>query len=244
MNFKAIVYSPPGHGKTTLIGSAADDERTWPGLLLDLEGGTMAISSKTNPVTLEQVLDDKHKTPKGKLDVLRITNWKDFEDVLNHLYENNPYKFVAIDSLTEVNYLSLQSAVEWAVTRRPQHDPEVPEIADHQRNTVRMRKLVRFFRDLDCNVLFSAASMSYEGLTMPSMTGKLPADVAGLVDIVGYLGLDSDDVPAGQTPKRFLLTTPTNTIMAKDRSEGGKLGTGVDNPTITKILDLLNGPTA
>ena len=170
---------------------------------------------------------------------LRIYSWSDFQSVLTILSQKNPYKFVAIDSLSEINYLCLAAAVEFAVNRGKRHDPEVPEIADYMRNTVRIRKLVRYFRDLEAHVIFSANSTINNGVSMPSLTGKLSGDVMALVDVVGYLGVDLKPGQEDEPANRFLLVSPTPTYSAKDRSEGGKLGTGIVNPTMKIILDLL-----
>ena len=52
---KALWYAPPGHGKTTLLGTAVNDERVSPMLLLEFEGGTRSIQSKIRKIKLEEL---------------------------------------------------------------------------------------------------------------------------------------------------------------------------------------------
>ena len=98
MSLKAMFYGAPGCGKTTLIGTACDDERLAPVLILD---------SKGNP----EVLRNK----KNKPDVIPIRSMAEYNEPYNWLANGQnpkdpivdywglhpPYKTIAIDSLTE-----------------------------------------------------------------------------------------------------------------------------------------------
>jgi hypothetical protein len=111
-----------------------------------------------------------------------------------------------------------------------------------------MRKLIRFFRDIDANTIFTASAAEKENVqtkrqqAVPNLTGKLVYEVPGLVDIVAYLGVMEDANEDGDPITiRSLLVQPTGRFMAKARDEEGRLGESIDNPTLPKIMDLLSG---
>lgn len=243
MQIKLLVYGEPGVGKTTLLASGADDERLWPGLLLDFEGGTLAIRSKVRQVAIEDLVADEIEPEEERLDVVRITEWDDFQAIYEYLVAADPfpYQLVGIDSLSEVNVLCLDDVVLEAARKSASHAEDVVELQDYGKNSIRMKRLVRGFRDLPCHVAFTAGVQTSTNpktklqQTQPDFTGKLVWQIAGLVDIVGLLTRE----PAEDEVHRILQTAPTDSWVAKDRSEGGMLGGEMVNPTLPKILDAL-----
>jgi hypothetical protein len=231
---KLLVYSPVGHGKTSLLGTAHGDARLTPALILDFEGGLDSIASKVTPL---EKLDQKVEP--GKIYFWRVKAWDDFDTVHQSLSRQNPFKLVAIDSLTEANYLLNQTILSRAVGLNPRHDPDVLEQMDYQRSAVWARRLVRVYRDLECHVVMTALAqdiqdpISRQIEVRPNLTGKLSVEIPAMFSIVGYLGL------VGESSERHLFTQPAGRFLAKDRSEGGKLGGDLPNPTLPKILDLL-----
>jgi phage nucleotide-binding protein len=244
---KMLVYAPPGYGKTYLAGTAVGDKRLMPMVLADFEGGVRSIKSKVVQVTTDDF--KTHRPSIDKITVLRIKRWADF-DVLYEVLDSpdNPYKSLFIDSLSELNYQNLQENVAVAARGDRGHDPDVPERQDYLRSGVQMRKLIRVFRDLEMHTIFTAQAADKENpqtkrqQAVPNLTGKLSAEIPGLVDIVGYLGIVDDEDESGEPVSyRSLLVQPTGRFMAKARDEEGRLGDAVDRPTLPKILDLLDG---
>lgn len=238
---KAMFYSPPGHGKTTLLGTAAGDPRLCPMLILEFEGGSRSISSKIRKLSLDQL---GQKPSIDKIDVVPIREWEDFNVAYDYLAENDhPYRSTSLDSLTEVNYLNMSEALIFAVREDKRHDPDIPEQRDYLRSAGQMRKLVRFFRNLPIHVFFTAsAQMLQDPLTReqkawPALAGKLAFEIPGLMEIVGYLAVVEDD----NESSRWLFVQPSGRFEAKDRTEGGKLGEYIINPTLPHILDLIEG---
>jgi len=230
---KALIYSPVGHVKTTLLGTAAGDPRLTPALILDFEGGIDAIASKVTP------LPDDMRVETGRLSVRRVREWEDFQEIHDQLRRENPFRLVAIDSLTETNYLLVQTVLARAVSNNPRHDPDVLEQMDYQRVAVWMRRLIRVYRDLDCHIVMTALAqdvqdpMTRQFESRPALTGKLAVEIPALFSTVGYLGVVGDE------GERHLLTQPRGRFLAKDRSEGAKLGGDLPNPTLPEILDRL-----
>lgn len=234
-----LVYSPSGTGKTHFIGTAAGDARLTPALLLDFDGGVLTIESKVADVTVADL--GKNKTS-GKIDLFRITKWDDFEVIYNWLIRHpDAYKLVAIDSLTEVHNLNLATAVEYSKRTSRGHDPDIPERQDYQRSLAQMRKMIRYFRDLPCHVVFTATTKDLEDpLTRqfkshPSVLGQLIGELPAFFDAVGYLGIDMEDKDERQ---RVLVFKSNNRVEAKIRVEGGGLDS-LKGPTLPRLLDAL-----
>jgi len=238
-HMRLIVYSSPGHGKTTLIGSAIGDERFEPILLLDFDAGVSSILSKCREIEISELGSPEG----GKIDVIAMTAWSDYDEVYQYLQDHpDVYRTVAIDSLSETNYLCLQACLDEAVQRARAtnrvRDTDIPEQQDYQRDAIRMRRLVRFFRDLGLHIIMTAHKAETEGgKLLPLFIGRLREELPALVETVGYLAIEEVE---GEI-ERVLITAPTLRFFAKDRSEGGKLGSEISDPTLPKILTMLEG---
>lgn len=244
---KMLVYAPSGYGKTYFIGSAVGDKRWMPMVLADFEGGIRSIRSKCIVIDPDEFADTPPSTK--EIIVVRIRKWADFNAIAEVLdSDSNPYRTLAIDSLSELNYLNLQENVHLAVKNDRGHDPDVPERQDYLRSGTQMRKLIRFFRDLPTHTIFTAQAADKENpqtkrmMVAPNLTGKLVNEVPGLVDIVAYLAV-IEDADEDQNPISFrsLLVQPTGRFMAKARDEDGRLGEAIDYPTLPLVMDLLEG---
>jgi len=117
-------------------------------------------------------------------------------------------------------------------------------LPDYGSNTNQMRKLVRAFRDLPMNVIFTALEKEVkddttgELYTRPALTDKLSEDVYSYVDIVGYYYTRQNKDDESKLD-RILQVQPFKNRTAKDRS--GRLGNGVMNPTFKRIMSLITG---
>lgn len=239
---KLLVYGPPGSGKTTLFGTAKGDPRLTPALFLDLEAGDMAIASKITHRALKLVASDGYKPEPDAIDHVSIRDWADLQSAMDVIYNNDTgYKSVMLDSLTEINYLNLKRVLKINKDKGVKGcDGHVPTQPDYMRSATEMRDMIRDLRDLDVHVFLSAQKKRDEdestGIieTLPNLIGKLAEELPGLVDIVGYISRGK-----GKAAGRTCLFQPTATILAKDRSEGGKLGEAIDNPTLPQLLDIL-----
>ena len=254
---KCLLYSPAGHGKTTMLGSSLDDVRFGRVLLLDFESGFGSIRSKVHTIypddidstvteTLIMATAEDSEAPADKIHRVKITTWADLQAVYNYLFDNpKVYNTVLIDSLSELNYLCINSIVKKAILGDPRHDKEIPELRDYLRSSVNMRDLVRGFRDLECHVVFTAISnviqdeVSKKWKVKPSLSGKLAEEVPALVDTVGYLDIIPD--PETKEEARFLWLTASERWAAKIRVEGIYEDTGLWDPSLPGLLDLVSG---
>lgn len=243
---KLIVFGSAGVGKTVLIGSAVEDHRLLPGIIFDMEGGLRSIRSKTNEIKMEgpprkKVFTGQAKPEDKKLDVLRLRRWEEFTEAFAILNDpkdpSNIYKFCAVDSLTELNFMNLRQVVK---ERNP--NEYVPERQDYGKSKAQMEVLFRGYRDLQMHVAFTALPdiSKTDGETgiekiMPMLNGKLATGLPGLTDYVLYMKAQK----VGQEIRRLFVCQPDGRIDAKDRSEEGLLGATFNKVSMTALLDAL-----
>lgn len=241
---RMIVFGHHGAGKTVFLGSGAEDPRIWPGLLLNFEGGLMSIESKVHELNPDGETKVKLGDPQeGKWDAVHIQSWDMFEDmfaVINDTNDSrNVYKAVAVDSLTEINYLNLRRAVVSAIKKERREDQYTPQLQDYGRSNAELKYVFREFRDLPIHSFFTALGHEDKDevtgaiIVAPALVGKLAAEIPGLVDIVGYIRARQ----SGGKVIREMIWQPDGKIRAKDRSEGGQLGDSTEWPTIPGVLD-------
>ncbi|MEM4409565.1 MAG: AAA family ATPase, partial [Candidatus Caldarchaeum sp.] len=150
---------------------------------------------------------------------------------------------VVIDSLTELQKLDMRAIMEAQYRKRPDTtDIDVPSQREWGKSIEHIRRVVRAFRDLEANTIFTALmSDSKDDVTgqvtyFPALPGKLKVEVAGFLDIVGYLYvvIDSD-----KEVYRKIQFTQTQRVVAKDRTSC--LGDSLQDPTIPKMWSLITG---
>lgn len=224
--FNLLLYGEWGVGKTRLAGSADAVAGMRKVLFVDIEGGTL---------TLRNCYPD--------VDVLRVKTWDDMQNVYNELFATNcgGYNTIVIDSLTEIQKFNMNDIMRQVIENDSERDPDIPALRDWGKNIEQIRRFVRAFRDLPCNTIFTALVKSEKDnktgvvTKKPSLSGKLGDEVAGFLDIVLFMYMKEVD---GEQ-KRLLLSTSTESIHAKDRSN--KLPGVVEEPTMQTLHDYILG---
>lgn len=218
-----LVYGEPGAGKTYLAATAQDSPHTTPVLFLDVEGGTTTIRKRKD------------------VDVKRINSITELVEVHKLLHDENDgyYKTVVIDSLTELQKLDMRDIMREVVQRRPDLDPDVPSMREWGKSAEHVRRIVRGFRDLQCNTIMTALSnieRDENGVVTytPSLPGKLKMEIPGFMDIVGYL---SSTIENDETIRRIQFAK-SRRVIAKDRTSA--LEAVVDFPTIPLLWEAIN----
>lgn len=200
-----LLYGLPGAGKTHFLGTAADHPDTSPMLLIDVDGGYKTIRHKQN---IDRIQARKYKEVRKVL-----------LDLFNAVQDGKlPYKTVAIDSLSEAYKIDLMDINKEYADANSKIEEDVPDQRSYYKAGNHLTKLVRFARDLPCNMIFTAHEAAGEDnfkrkTRYPQFAGKMAIDVPGFVDVVAHLRVE---VKQG-APVRYLQTMATETTIAKDR---------------------------
>ncbi len=227
---KFLIHGDPGVGKTFLCGTAADSPAMTPVLFVDTEGGTLTIRNKVDP---------------EKLDIVRVTTYSDMVKLITWLRRGHKYKTIIIDSLTEMQKAIMAEILKVGAVK-DNKDPDIPEQRDWGKNSERVRKIVRAFRDLpDVHVVFTTLSREVKDertgvITIkPALPGQLANDVPGFIDIVGWVHVvveeTTKDKKKVKTLTRQVMFQPERNVIVKDRSDN--LGIVMRNPTLGDIVD-------
>lgn len=230
--FNTIVYGEPGSGKTHFAASAQDHPAMANVLFLNIEGGLLTVVDRGDI----QAVDVR------SVDQLEEAYWalQSGENGLDKI------RTVVIDSGTELQTLSLESIANAAKQRNPnkREDVDTFEQRDYLKSTNSLKRILRYFRDMDKNVIITAlpkyvypkgGEEQEPTECMPSFTSKLSTSLQGYVDNVWYLHYDKEK------DKRYLVTQPRGIYKAKTRGAvfSEKLGAYVENPTMPAIYNLL-----
>lgn len=156
-----LIYADSGTGKTVLAGS--DDS-----VLFAAPEDDGLLSARRMG---------------SKADKYDINQWEDLMQLhvdLNELVEEGeeiPYKWLAIDSITEMQAMCMRYILAKTKADNPDKDPDIPQIQDWQRYYILFEKMVRAFNDLPVNVLWTALARKVEDadgneFMVPEIQGK------------------------------------------------------------------------
>lgn len=177
-NISLLIYGRSSVGKTTLAGSADAVPEMRKVLVIDAESGTLALR-KTN----------------YNVDVIKITSWEQIKEIYAALYAGgHGYNTVILDSLTEIQELNM-AYIMHTMKDDPdnvERDPDIPGWHEWNKSGKHIKQLIRLFRDLPINVIFTALMKEDKDnktgvvMKLPDLPGKLAHKVAALFDIVLY----------------------------------------------------------
>lgn len=226
---KGLIYGPPKHGKTHLIGTCAHDERTAPHFCFDLEGG------------VEDVLETM---PGYGTDFIRhpVKSWDDFNEGYDRLLANDEgFKSASVDSVSETHIFALMNLLEDGRPSR-EKNPDLIEQGDYGIALVQLRRFVRYLRDLPMHVFYTAHHKEdvdrKEGLiTTVNLAGKAAIEIPGLMSVVGYLALSENE--EGETERLLLLQNYAKIRIGVRTGWGIVPPDEIVNPDMTKLLDAL-----
>lgn len=202
-NIKALIFGASGAGKTTLAASLSKV------LIISAEAGLLSLANRK----IDYI--DISKDEEGSLVSARerISNLRKVYALLQTDEYKNKYENIYIDSLSEIGSQLVLMLQE-----------EYPEAKDGLvmwgKYNKDITQIIKAFRDLPFyNVFFTALEAvdtdeqkrRFIGI---QLNGSISSRIQQYFDEVFYLGIGEED-------KRYILTAPTEKVLAKDRS--GKL---------------------
>lgn len=200
-----LVIGASGRGKTSLLKTIPEEENA---LVISAESGLLCV---------------RDLVTSGRVTGFEIDHFLDVEEVygraLNEKYLDH-YKWIFIDSLTEVADLCVENCKE--IYTNPSDTLKM-----WGEYSARMKEMIKAFRDMPhYNVVFTCLeSVDTDEMGArfvgPKMQGKaFKETLVSLFDEVFYLNMKKDE--AGEDVREF-VTQPIDKLPAKDRS--GKLET-------------------
>ena len=231
-----MIYGDSGAGKTLLSAKAAFVPELFPVLFIDVEGGTHTISHFEDTSDIDIVPDPESE---------RTLRWGDIQKIYNDLYNGrHPYKTVVTDSLTEMQKLAMNTILGSGSKMEIDAIGNLPEFKDWHINTEQMRRMVRAFRDLPMNTIFTALaddivdprtakSENPRIIKVPSFTKRLRQEIPAFFDMVFYLYSKQ----RGSQNIRYIQTDKDNNVVAKCRVHGVPMT--IENPDMEVLYDML-----
>ena len=202
---KCLVYGKSGVGKTS-TALTLDPKTT---LIISAESGLLPLRG-------------------CQIEVWEMEGWEDVQNsYMELLKEENQRRFktIFIDSLTEINEQAKEQIVKKDRPALKGQDigkvyDDLMTMQDYGLLATRMTRMIRAFRDLPYNIVFTCLEDSVKdeltgAISMaPSINGKLAVNIAGYFDEVFRMVTKETDDKAS----RWFLTEKSEKWIAKDRS--------------------------
>jgi len=228
---KILIYGEAGVGKTFFCGTADDDARTSPVLIIDVEGGTTTLHSKP------------------AVDVVQVRSMKQLQDVADRLHSHRKYyNTIIVDSLTELQQVDMHEVMLEQFNKKPETtDIYVPSPREWGKSGARVKEIVRYLKDLPCHCIITTLMREERDEQLgyvkrvPDLPGQLRGQVPGFLDIVGFMQAN-DIANPDEDVVRSIQFIKTKKVVAKDRTQSlPKLLTG---PTIPSMWEHILGSNA
>ena len=212
--YTALLYCPPGVGKSTAIGLIAE-----------------ASKGKTLVLDIDRTIDRtlaKHEIVKDtdRLFTVKIDNIATFEDWSNTLAElvamkesgKLDFENIAVDNISELERCILSDL------GRQGKNKGVPAQADYQYMQFKLVNSLRYMKSLGVNIIWTAwesvreivspNGTSYSQI-IPKMSLKIVDNICGLCDVVGKILVNKDG-------DHGILLEATQNIYAKNQIDDRK----------------------
>ena len=212
--FTALLYCPPGGGKSTAIGVIAEQ----------LEGNTLVLDvdrTITRTLAKGEVVKNTEKVFVAEVDNIHtFESWKNLlkQEITPEFIKQNDIRTIAVDNISELERCILSDLGAQGKNKG------VPAMADYQYMQFQLVNSLRLMKSWGVNIIWTAWE-SFEPFTMPDGTQytrcvpkvstKIVDNICGLCDVVGKITKN----PQGQ---HGMCLEATNNIYAKNQIDSRK----------------------
>jgi hypothetical protein len=259
---KILLYGEFGSGKTVLAGQAADVPHMCDVLFIDVERGKTSLRG-SDAVENFHNIDFIECKDFAKFDAIhqmlisycqaRDDDDQERLDRMAAKYGFDPtrrYRTVIIDSLSELNSISLQRAFSEDMDNLLSHADSDDTRRDYGRNKQSILKVVRAVRNLPMHIIMTCASEWDEDERkklkhQPRLTGSLSKEIQAFWEVVGFLETkaarsEGEGGVEDVSVMRRLWLQPVGKFDAKNRLANQSV-THIDDPSMEKLISLLVG---
>ncbi|ESV55135.1 DNA-binding protein [Streptococcus agalactiae LMG 14747] len=206
-NFSALIYAPPGSGKTTTI-------KYLPGktLVIDVDRTTNVLAGEPN---IDIVYADINDVEVG------------FAQMLEEIHDNyiEDYDNIVIDNISELEQAWLGEKAKKSKTKDGRA-MGIPEMGDYNKFSFYLPNLIRYVNSWEgVNKVYTAWETTRQIETssgqlynqfIPQIREKIITNIMGLVNIVGRLVINEE------TGGRGFILQPSNGTFAKNQLSDAK----------------------
>ena len=161
--YTALLYCPPGVGKSTAIGLAAEAS----------EGKTLVLDidrTIDRTIAKHEVVKDSSNIYTAKIDNINtFEDWTDTLETLTEMKKNGQLEFstIAVDNISELERCILSDL------GRQGKNKGVPAQSDYQYMQFKLVNSLRYMKNLDVNIIWTAWE-TMDKYTAPDGTGCSP----------------------------------------------------------------------
>ena len=212
--FTALLYCPPGVGKSTTIGLIAQASKGKT-LVLDVDRTISGTIAK------KEIVKDS-----SRMYVVKVDNINTFDDWTNILTElmamkqqgKLDFENIAVDNISELERCILSDLGSKGKNKG------VPAQADYQYMQFKLVNSLRYMKSLGVNIIWTAWEdvrqiTSPDGTAysqiIPKMSQKIVDNICGLCDVVGNIRINKDK-------EHMILLEATQNIYAKNQIDSRK----------------------
>lgn len=215
--YTALLYCPPGVGKSTAIGLIAEAS----------EGNTLVLDvdrTIKNTLAKREIVKDTSKIYIQTVDnVNTFSDWTEIIDDLVKIAENgelaeNGITTIAVDNISELERCILSDLGSKGKNKG------VPAMADYQYMQFKLVNSLRKMKNLGVNIIwtawetveqFTAPDGSQYSRLYPKVSAKIVDNICGLCDVVGKILINKEG-------KHGILLEATQNIYAKNQIDSRK----------------------
>lgn len=213
--YTALLYCPPGVGKSTALGLIAERSKGRT-LVLDVD------RTLDNTLAKNEVVKDISKIDTVKIDI--INTFDDWSKTIVELQQMknagqlSEYENIAVDNISELERCILSDLGNKGKNKG------VPAQSDYQYMQFKLVNSLRYMKQLDMNIIWTAWEdirqiTSPDGTAysqmIPKMSQKIIDNICGLCDVVGKITVKRDGTHG-------ILLEATQNIYAKNQIDSRK----------------------